>query len=70
MALTEDWLESEIEKLERELTGAKSRLADAVYSLGRARAEYRAAKETVETTEGVIWGLRNELELLNPPRQQ
>jgi chromosome segregation ATPase len=61
MNITREWLEYEIIKLEQELDGAKSRLTDAVFALGRAQAEHESAKETVETLEGCIRGLKDEL---------
>jgi predicted nucleic acid-binding Zn-ribbon protein len=59
--MTKEWLENEIIKLGQELAGARSRLTDAVYALGRAQAEYESVKGTVETLEGCIQGLRAEL---------
>jgi hypothetical protein len=59
--ITKEWLGYEIGQLERELTGAKSRMSDAVYSLGRAEVEFESAKKSVETIEGCIRGLKDEL---------
>jgi hypothetical protein len=63
--ITREWIESEIEKLKRELSGANSRLADAVYSLGRATAEYDSAKESSENIFWCIRGLEEELVLMD-----
>jgi hypothetical protein len=63
--IDKEWLESEIGKLEQDLTAALARLAGATYSLGRARTEYKAAKEAVETVKGVIRGLQDELDFTN-----
>jgi hypothetical protein len=63
--ITREWLEGEIKKLERELAGAGPRLAAAARELDRAREKYRAAKETADTTAGVLLGLRDELDFMN-----
>jgi predicted nucleic acid-binding Zn-ribbon protein len=62
--ITKEWLEEEIAKLEKELAEASGRLADTNYRLEKAKKEFDAAREFVETTEGCIGGLRDELEYL------
>jgi DNA repair exonuclease SbcCD ATPase subunit len=63
--ITKEWLEEQIEKLERELKEAESREAGARMWFGRAEAEYNAAMESVETTAGVLEGLKVELAFMN-----
>jgi hypothetical protein len=56
-----EWIENEIVKLERELGAAERHKAAAGISLDRAKAEYAAARETAETTAGLIRYFRGEL---------
>jgi hypothetical protein len=62
--ITKEWLEYEIGRLERELAGAGARYADAEIKFVRARAEYDAARESAETLEGCLRGIRDELALM------
>jgi hypothetical protein len=62
--ITKEWLADQIKTLNNELTIARQRRKEADIDRIIANDKYVAAKETEETLEGCIRGLRDELRFL------
>jgi hypothetical protein len=67
--ITREWLEEEIEKLNKELINAEERRVKAAFRLHDVQREYNAAADAVNNLNGCIQGLRDELRFLEPEKR-
>jgi hypothetical protein len=63
--ITKEWLEYEIAALGRELERAERVLSEAACKMNSAVVEYNAVYSSVETIEGCIRGLTDELRFMD-----
>jgi hypothetical protein len=64
MAITREWIEDEVVKLENELLEAEILKITKLRRLGEAKREYDNACESVGELRGCIEGLKNELRFI------
>jgi uncharacterized protein (DUF3084 family) len=70
MAIAKEWIEGEIEKLERELITAKDRKFVIGTQLSRVKADYAIAQQAVKTASGLIQALREELKFFDYDQEE